>query len=421
MNKLGTAARAYATTRWTTASWRSRASFEAWQQRHLHAWLGRAPKTVRFYESTPPDLSAFPIIEKATVMAAFADFNRPRITDEEVWQAVAGTRRIGDFITGASTGTSGNRGLFIIDERERFAWLGTILAKALPGFWRRQERVAIVLPTHTPIYDSANATRRVVLKFFDLSQPIGDWLAALEVFAPSVLVAPPKVLRHFAERGVRLSPRLLFSAAETLDPVDRDVIRRGFGGTLGEIYMATEGLLGVTCACGALHLAEDCHFFEFEDAGGGLVSPLITSFRRDVQILARYRMNDLLRLSDEPCPCGSPLRVAREIVGRMDDVFALSGVQGPVSLTPDVLRNVILDADRSITDFRLKLIAASEVLLILPRTASVQSGEAARNALLGLFARHGALAKIDLRYEDLPLDTKRKLRRVENLCAGCAA
>lgn len=78
-------------------------------------------------------------------------------------------------------------------------------------------------------------------------------------------------------------------------------------GPLEQIYMATEGLLAVTCRDGTLHLCEDSVKFEFEPVGEGLVSPLVTAFRRQAQIMARYRLNDLLRLSTSPCRCGSPL------------------------------------------------------------------------------------------------------------------
>ncbi|TIU20141.1 MAG: CoF synthetase, partial [Mesorhizobium sp.] len=118
--------------------------------------------------------------------------------------------------------------------------------------------------------------------------------------------------------------------AETLDPVDRPVIEGFFRLPLDQIYMATEGLFAVTCRQGGLHLAEDSVFFEFEPAGEGLVTPLVTAFRRQTQIMARYRMNDLLRLSDQPCRCGSPLRCVDEIVGRIDDVFRLASPSGPI-------------------------------------------------------------------------------------------
>lgn len=423
MTGLATALAAYASTRVAQSSWRSRAAFEVWQRRQLYAWLHASARRVPFYAPFPADLAAFPIIDKKTVMENFEAFNVAGITAAQGWQAFEGSRRIGDYVVGASSGTSGNRGLFVISERERFLWLGTILAKALPDFWYRGDRIAVILPMHTPLYESANETRRLQLKFFDLMQPLEGWLGTLTQFLPTVLIAPPKILRHLAERQVAITPRKIFSAAETLDSIDRAAITAHFTGQFGEIYMATEGLLGVTCAQGAMHLAEDCNHFEFDTVAGhsGLVSPLITNFRRTTQIMARYRMNDLLRLSDAPCACGSPLRVVREIAGRMDDVFELAGAAGLVFLTPDILRNTVLDADRSIDDFRLSRLAKDQVLLLLPDDLDAAAADRARTALETLFWRHGASAGIIVRQEHLPLEPGRKLRRVESLPSKAAA
>ena len=408
--------RAYLTTRWAANRFRSRASFERWQARHMRHWLEHAAPRVAACADLPPRLDAFPIIDKRAVMDRFEAFNVPGITAAEGWAAFAGDRRVGTFTVGASTGTSGNRGLFVIDETERFTWLGVMLAKALPTFWRRTERVAVILPLHTRLYEAANETRRLTMRFFDLGRPLESWIDDLEAERPTVLIAPPKVLRLLAERGTSLRPRRVFSAAETLEPTDRRLIEAWFGAPLLEIYMATEGLLGVTCRLGRMHLAEDAVHFEFEpvDVASDLVTPIITNFRRTTQIMARYRMNDLLRLSPAPCPCGSPLRAVDEIVGRMDDVFHLTGAAGPVMLTPDVLRNAVVDADRRIDDFRLHRESANDVRLLLPDALPDDTLTAARRALETLFERHGARAHLAVERAHLVPDPGRKLRRVEN-------
>ena len=247
-----------------------------------------------------------------------------------------------------------------------------------------------------------------------MTRGLTDLRSDLEAFDPTVLVAAPKVLRAIAEDAFRLNPQRVFSAAETLDPIDRPIIEAGFGVSLGQIYMATEGLLGVTCGHGQLHLSEDSVHFEFEPVGDGLVAPLISSFRRETQILARYRMNDLLRLAPETCPCGTPLQAVSEIVGRMDDCFHLRGSSGPQMLTPDVLRNAVVMADHRITDFRLIQTGPNGVTLSLPKTLAQDAGEAARRRLEALFEQRGIEAKITVSSTTLPLDVNRKLRRVEN-------
>lgn len=422
MAELGQAASAFAQTLWATRAGRSRAGFEAWQARALTRWLARDLPRVAAYADIPAGtgLGELPVTDKAMLMARFQDYNVGRISAADGWSAHAGTGEIDGISIGASTGTSGNRSLYAITAPERYRWLGTILAKTIPGFLWRAERVAVVLPQDSTLYQGANRTGRIRLRFFDLRQGVESWLAALVAFAPTTIVAPPRVLRHLAQHAPHLHPRRLYAGGETLDPVDRQIVEARFGLRLGQIYMATEGLFGVTCAHGRLHLAEDANVFEFEPVGEGLVSPLVTSFRRSFQIIARYRMNDLLRLSDAQCACGSPLRVVDEVVGRMDDafVFARDGQGVPVLVTPDVMRNAVLDAARDISDFRIIREPDGAVTLALHPELAEASAAAARNALAALFARRGLAPELTLRRDPMSFQPAAKLRRVENRCKG---
>jgi putative adenylate-forming enzyme len=396
-----------------------RKAFEAAQGKAMRRWLARDLPRVDAYQDAPSGLRDLPIMDKARLTANFADYNLPRISAEAVRAALDSDARLGSYTVGASTGTSGNRGYFVISDAERYRWLGAVLAKTLADvLWQRQ-RVAILLPQDTRLYDSARTVPGLQLRFFSLTDGVDRWRQELEAYNPTVIVAPPKVLRHMAEMGFHLSPKRIFSAAETLDPVDRPIIETAFGMRLDQIYMATEGLLAVTCRAGTLHLAEDSIYFEFEPVGAGLVSPLISCFRRQTQIMARYRMNDLLRLSDQPCSCGSPLRAVDEIVGRMDDCFRLPGSAGSILVTPDILRNAVLRADPTITDFRIRQTASDHVELVLAPDAT--NSAAAAEALAVALKACGADARVALLQAALPVDFSRKLRRVECFLPRTAA
>jgi len=410
----------YMRVRRTATQFSSREDFLGWQQRRLSRWLALAPHRVNAYQDLPRGLplGSYPKLDKEALMGRFEAYNRPRITASAGWRAFDGSRMISSYHVGASTGTSGNRGLYVISEKERFAWLGAILAKTLPDIWKPgapRERVAVILPLHTRLYDAANDTGRISLRFFNLQDGPAAWIDELLSFSPTTLIAPPKILAWLADRWTAAPIRRAYAGAEVLDPTDRQLIESSFGISLGQIYMATEGLMGVSCAHGSLHLAEDIMHFEFEPVGEGLVSPIITDFSRRTQVMLRYRMNDLLRLSSEPCSCGNPCQVVSEIVGRSDDCFRFQRHGHSVMITPDVMRNAILDADRSIHDFRLTQESDDKVVLTLPMAASQLSLEAAANALARLFDQRQLDVRLQARQDDLPLETDRKLRRVRVL------
>ncbi|AZO33296.1 MAG: CoF synthetase [Mesorhizobium sp.] len=411
MNGLAEAAGSFALTRWVSR--KSRADFERWQAGALRRFLDRDLPRAPFYGKAPACLTDLPVTDKALLMARFDEFNIHGLTAAQAWATLAHDGRAGALTVGASAGTSGNRGLFVISEAEKYRWLGTILAKAAPDLVWRGMRVAVILPQNTGLYDSARTSHLIKLAFFDLTKGPESWRGELEAFDPTVVIAPPKILRHFAAEDFRLRPKRVFSAAETLDPVDRPVIENFFRLPLDQIYMATEGLFAVTCRQRGLHLAEDSVFFEFEPAGEGLVTPLVTAFRRRTQIMARYRMNDLLRLSKEPCRCGSPLRCVDEIVGRMDDAFRFTSPDGPILVTPDVLRNAVLKADRRIDDFRLVQTGPESIEFRLAPTLPTDAAVAAHQAVRALLEMRKAAATVTLVRAPLPLETGRKLRRVE--------
>lgn len=392
---------------------RDRAALERWRAKCLRKWLRDDVPKVDAFDGPVRSLTDLPLMDKAALMADFSRYTTARISNDQGWAAFNGGKRIGNLTVGASTGTSGNRGLFAISEQERFAWLGAILAKTVPDFWRHRDRVAVLLPIDTPLYDSANHTKQMTLAFFDITEPFDKIARDLEEFDPTLIIAPPRILRRCVQSDIKINPRRVFTAAEKLETMDRILIEAGFKCPLGEIYMATEGLFATTCAHGRLHLAEDCMHFEFEPAGDGLVAPIISDFSRKTQIMARYRMNDLLRLDNRPCPCGSPLIGLVEVVGREDDVFWLPGKHGgTVELTPDILRNAIVDTDRTIDDFRLIQTGERRLALHLPSSCGPAIRQAVQNNIQALLAKQHCTPDIQITTSQVKPHTVGKLRRV---------
>jgi putative adenylate-forming enzyme len=413
---MAIAAAAFARTRWRAHRLRTRADVDRHQAqqvvRYMHDVL---PHFGHFSGGVPAHFEDLPITDKGLLMRDFPAFNRAGLSADQVREALAaGQQRIGNLVIGQSTGTSGNRGYYVISDAERFVWLGTILAKTLPDALWRKHRVALALPGISDLYQSASTGSRITLGAFDLVKGLDSWDDDLIRFAPDTIVAPPKVLRRLAETG-KLPARNIFSGAEVLDPIDRAVIEGATGHVVRQIYMATEGLFGVSCPYGTLHLAEDVVKFEWEkpDAASTLVAPIVTDFTRTTQAMLRYRMNDLMLLSDAPCPCGSPYQAVSRIEGRQDDIFQLSAVGGGLRMvTPDVLRNAVVDADPRIRDYRIVQTGAQAIEVTLAADLTVEIEERVRDSLAERLAPF-ALVWVEISFKrGIEASDNRKLRRV---------
>lgn len=395
---------------------RNRASLEDFQRRRISRFLQEhVPQAPAFANARFGTLEEAPRSDKSMVMANFERYNCINLGAEEGWGIFHGRlpNRPGVSV-GASTGTSGNRGLYVVSEPERYRWLGVMLSRTLPEILVRSERVAVMLPQASRLYDAANESRRLKLKFFHLSGGIEGLLDPVAAFAPTVVVAPPRILRGLAEANIALAPRLVFSGGEVLDPLDQSVIEAGSGRPVRQIYMATEGLFAVSCAFGSLHLTEDHIAFETLPVPGSTIhfNPVITDFSRTTQVMLRYRMNDIVTFASGACRCGSPHRTLSSIVGRLDDSFVLMGVSGKtIVLTPDVIRNAIAGSDRRIDDFKVLQVAEDRVIVRLkPEHAELLA--AACGALAALFDMTGAAVSIDGESSLVAEDGAHKLRRV---------
>lgn len=407
---LAIAAQAYALTRWRARTLTTREVIARYHRRQLHSLGRHLAAAIPFYAGIDPNRpERWPITDKPVLLANFAAMNAAGLALDQVRDALArGENRIGGHTIGHSTGTSGNRGYFVVSDAERYLWLGTLLAKALPDALWRRHRVALALPGFSRLYAAASGGSRVQLGLFDLTEGVDAWTDRFAAFAPDTIVAPPKVLRLLATRGLLARGTTVFSAAEVLDPVDAGPIAAAIEAPVRQIYMATEGLLGVSCALGTLHLAEDAVAFEWETVGD-LVQPVITDFTRRAQAMARYRMNDLLRVSDARCPCGSAFQAVDAVEGRRDDIFWLPAATGRlVPVTPDVLRNAVLDADRRVDDFRIVQTGPAEITVSLPQNVD---GKGVGRALAAALDRLGASATLTVTHDIPPIDAA-KLRRV---------
>jgi putative adenylate-forming enzyme len=318
----------------------SREALERHQRRKLHAFAERRlAKSPYFAHCCHTPFEAWPTMTKAEMMTHFDRMNTARLTLDEVLSCALRAERSRDFAptvrgysVGLSSGTSGTRGVFVVSQTEQAIWAGAILARLLPQGLFAGERVALFLRANNNLY---TAVRNPCLsfEFFDLLEPIEAQYVRLEHYAPTIIVGPAQVLRALAQakraNRVAIKPRKVISGAEVLEPFDRDFLAQTFG-SVGEIYQATEGFLGATCAHGTLHLNEAYVLVEPQWLDARRFVPVVTDFTRYTQPIIRYRLDDILVKRAEPCTCGSHEMALERIEGRCDDLLRLPDERGAV-------------------------------------------------------------------------------------------
>ena len=392
----------------------------AWQQPRLQGALHRARVRFPGYRGvTDDDLAAFPLMDRGTWLDGFSGLNDRGLSLEECLAAARDAEAGRSFGTtlrgvsvGLSTGTSGRQGAFLTSPAERSRWAGTLLAKALPGDLLAGARIALILRAGGPLYASVGSSR-IRFTFIDLYAPAEQQRAELLAFAPTVLAAPPVLLDQLATArargGLPISPAAVYSIADVLDPDVAARIRAGFGVGVGQVYQATEGFLGITCAHGTLHLNEDLLHFEREEVGGGRFTPVVTDLFRTTQAIIRYRIGDVLHPSAAACPCGSPLQAIDRIEGRDDDVLRLARAAGGTApCFADLVRGLVLGT-AGVVDFHLEQDAPHHLRLAVSPDAA---WPAAAAALASGLAAAGFVVPTIGPAGFAPPDPTRKRRRV---------
>lgn len=358
---------AFATTRWAGQPL-ARSVLLRRQAVRLDDFLREVVPRAPFYRGYAARLDALPVVDKATTLAHFGGVNTVGVSLEQALDVALAAERSRDFAptlpggitVGLSSGTSGTRGVFLVSAAERARWAGVLLARLLSrsslrqvlgvGATRDPLRIAFFLRANSNLYATLRSAR-VAFTFYDLLEPFDGHLPRLTLDAPDVVVAPPTVLRRLADAAqagaLTIAPRQVVSVAEVLETEDAAAVLAAWGVPVQQVYQATEGFLGVTCTQGRLHLNEDLLHVEPEWLDDGATPPtrfhpIVTDFTRTTQLVVRYRLDDVLRVDERPCPCGAGTLVLAAIEGRADDVLWATTPQGrAVAVFPDVVRRTL--------------------------------------------------------------------------------
>ncbi len=229
------------------------------------------------------------------------------------------------------------------------------------GFHQGAERIGLtVVPA-----SSGNTARQCLL---------------LRDFRPAGLCATPSFALHIAEvmaeQGVEpaaLGLRYGMFGAEPWTEGVRRALEQGLGCRAHDIYGLSEVIgPGVSGECEVrrgLHVCDDHFLPEIVDPATGEPRPagqpgelvLTTLTKRGMPVI-RYRTGDITVLDPAPCPCGrTSVRMGR-LVGRVDDMLIIKGVnvypsevEGALLEVADLVPQYVLVVDRTATLARVEV------------------------------------------------------------------
>jgi len=345
----------------TVKNFKNEEELKSYQQKMLKRRL--TTHNSSFYPNSS-NIDDFPIINKKIFMENFESINSVGINKEEAYRVALKAEESRDFSSkinnisvGLSSGTSGNRGIFLVSEDESAKWAGYILRKMLPKPYLQKHKIAFFLRANSNLYESINSLL-IKFSFFDLIKPIEQHIEELNKMQPSILIAPAQVLRVLAlNRDLKISPKKIISVAEVLEDEDAVIIENRFKQKVAQVYQCTEGFLAHTCSEGNLHLNEDTVYIEKEwiDKKSGRFSPIITDFFRSSQPIIRYKLDDILIFEPNQCPCGSAYTRIKKIEGRCDDILIVKDKKSSKYLLyPDFIRRAIISASDKIKEYRVE-------------------------------------------------------------------
>jgi putative adenylate-forming enzyme len=313
------------------------------------------------------------------------------------------------FSWGLSTGTMGGCNLFLTSERERNAWIGTVLGKCLPLRMLAGSDVALVLKHNSRLYTDTSKTRCLRLHHFDASVPVTEWADRICSLSPNILIGPPGVLEQLALspqfQRHPFRPQLLLAGAEPLFPQDKHFLERYYGVAPRVIYQAKEGFLAAGCSAGGIHLNEDLIYFEALELGRRRLVPVITDFTRTSQHYRRYRLDDVLIAAPAKCSCGQVFAAVSSVEGRANDVMWINGE----SIFPLEINEMVVQYSPSVErqpDYQMTQLSPDEI------TFAVEGGTPA--GLVKVFASRLHPAKISTgNYQpSRPGEKRRRVRRL---------
>ncbi|GAA4324314.1 hypothetical protein GCM10023086_50660 [Streptomyces venetus] len=403
------------------------------QRERLAAMVGFArahsPYYRELYRALPErveDPVLLPVTHKQNLMARFDDWvTDPEVSLDRVQAFVADPRRVGErflgrYLVTTTSGTTGHRGLFLLDDRATAvvralslrAARRSLTPRVTARLLARRVRSAHIVATgghlaaHAVLVRSRAAGRLPARgsRVLSVHSPLPEVVEQLNRFRPVFLAGYATVIALLAGEQLagrlRIAPAVVSLLAEGVSEHDRRRIRSAFGAHLVDTYGCNESLaLAYGCPFGWLHVHSDWLILEPVDADHRPTPPgresftvLLTSLCRWAQPILRYDLGDSVLLRPDACPCGDPLPAIR-VRGRAADLLSFPRRDGGSVRIVPMAFETLLERIPGIDLFQIVQTAPTCLRVRLLFAAGADRDRlwtAVRKEMVALLTAHGA-------------------------------
>ena len=200
--------------------------------------------------------------------------------------------------------------------------------------------------------------------------PADRLLFILKQYQPTVIWTTPSYAWYLGETAIKKG----INPAKDL-AIDRIIVAGEPGGSINATRESIEklwdaevydfyGISDIFGACAAaceehdgLHVAEDHIYVEVLDEKTGLPvgegergEMILTTLRKDIRPMIRFRTGDIVTYTNEKCKCGRTLKRIK-VVGRLDDMF----IAGGVNVFPSDIEHVARKFDELTGEYRVRV------------------------------------------------------------------
>jgi putative adenylate-forming enzyme len=356
----------------------SKSKIECLQLKLIKKLLSYAKKNSPFYNAhlksyniqTLDDFRQLPTINKIIMMNNFSLINTEKLILEEVMSYALEKEFNQDylgyyknkFVIGLSSGTSGNKGLYITPKNMTKRLPAVFLARGGVSLKDMPLRILFCLRVFSQGFDDINAPF-IKLKYISTMTLALNLIKTIKDEDINIFMAPPSLIRVLLPHASQIKSKLkkIITYAEVLTHEDKHQFEAHFQTKVVEIYQASEGQIGSPCRLGKLHINEDLvHIDLYDENNQRIEKPhiighkmVLTNLVNQAQPLIRYEMNDMIVL-DDPCPCGSNFRTIKNILGRRDDLLYFYNHENQKThVFPDLFSRWIITTSDQIREFQV--------------------------------------------------------------------